>query len=81
MLSFEQKDLLQNVVVALKPFEDLTDLLSGEKVVTVSSIAPMLSHIAELAQEVHDADSISGDKVTDIRDNIWEYIKTRCVVG
>ena len=48
ILSFAQKDTLCKVLKALEPYEELTDLLSGDKDVTVSSVAPTLCHLHEL---------------------------------
>ena len=44
ILSFEQKDLLATLVATLKPFSTLTDLLSGDTMVTASSLMPTFQH-------------------------------------
>lgn len=80
MLSFEQKDLLKSVVHALEPYEELTDLLSAEQVVTSSSVVPMLKHIKELkdidVSGLSDVE-IHGKVIVETREKIWEYVKCK----
>ena len=73
MLSFAQKDLLTDTVNALRPFSDLTDLLSGDTMVTISSVTPMLCHIQELCKTTEDSTQIEKT----IKDGVWAYITRR----
>lgn len=81
LLTFEQKDLLNVVVEALEPYGHLTDLLSGEKVVTVSSVAPMLIHLQGLTEGLTesnaDVDLSLTPTVASLRGAIWEYIRSK----
>ncbi|KAK7891783.1 hypothetical protein WMY93_023746 [Mugilogobius chulae] len=43
-LTWQDTDVLQAVYRALKPVSEFTDILSGERYVTSSSVIPMLSH-------------------------------------
>ena len=43
--SWQDVDVLESVVAVLSPLRDFTDLLAGEKKVTVSAILPLLRHI------------------------------------
>ncbi|XP_067949497.1 E3 SUMO-protein ligase ZBED1-like [Watersipora subatra] len=61
LLSFSQTDLLSEVVNALKPYESLTDILSGELMVTSSSIVPTLIYLKELCGDDCDDDVNDGD--------------------
>lgn len=75
MLSFDQKDLLKIVIRALEPYEELTDLLSGESMVTSTSIAPMLRFLEGITEEF--AHSELDDDIQAIRTKIWTYIKSK----
>lgn len=44
-LTWQDISVLESVNKALKPVADFTDILSGEKYVTVSSLVPMLGHL------------------------------------
>lgn len=82
MLSFEQKDLLNCIVYAMAPYEELTDLLSAEQVVTSSSVAPMLHHIKNLCDvEVPALRNIEihTDIIKEIRKKIWTYVGSKYV--
>lgn len=59
----------------LRPFVDLTDGLSGEKMVTVSSVIPMLNHVRSLCTP-GDGDDASA-LTWNVRKDIWEYIGER----
>lgn len=50
VLSWQDFDVLQSVMVAVKRFQVLTDFLSGEKRVTCSAIKPLLKVIESLLQ-------------------------------
>lgn len=76
MLTFAQRDLLKAVIAALGPFEELTDLLSGEKVVTISSVAPMLHHIHQLCTSPH-PEVGEDERMPNILAKIYDYISSR----
>ena len=40
----EEFKLLEEIVVVLKPFKDVTEQMSAEKYVTISAIQPLLHH-------------------------------------
>ena len=80
--TYEQKDVIASVAAILQPFSELTDLLSGEKCVTISSVVPILSHIFALCYSSDDDDANLTDEVErDLRKNIhqriWAYIKSK----
>ena len=43
--TWQDIDVLESINKALSPLADLTDILSGEKYVSVSSIKPLLNHM------------------------------------
>ena len=43
--TWQDMDVLESVVAVLSPLREFTDLLAGEKKVTVSAILPLLCHI------------------------------------
>jgi len=47
VLNWQDLDVLQSVLEALKDFDELTDLLSGEKRVTCSPIKPLIKLIGD----------------------------------
>ena len=49
--------MLEAVNKALSPVADLTDLLSGEKYISISAVKPVLSHMSTEALAVSDDDS------------------------
>lgn len=76
MLSFNQKDLLEALIGFLGGFEKLTDLLSCDKVVTVSSVAPMLKHIAGLCKTEDENDG-AKEVINQLKTGIWNYVSKR----
>jgi hypothetical protein len=75
LLSFEQKDLLSTLVDILQPFSTLTDLLSGDTMVTVSSIMPTLHHIQSLCE----CDGEEGEVAERIKNCVWDYFSQRFI--
>ena len=57
VLSWQDFYVLQSVMAAIKPFQDLTDLLSGEKRVTCSAIKPLLKVIYDKMVSPKEEDS------------------------
>lgn len=90
ILSVAHQDLLKMVVDALTPYKELTDLLSGEDMVTVSGLCEMLCAIRDQARDV-EAEPAEGDVDNDypldgniltssvIRKTIWTYVSERSV--
>ena len=56
--TWQDQDVLDSIIVVLRPLRDFVDLLAGEKRVTVSAVLPLLSHIKEkvLAHKESDTD-------------------------
>ena len=55
--SWQDIDVLQSVVAAIKPFQKITDMPSGEKRVTCSAIKPMIQLIQETMVNHQDDDT------------------------
>ena len=51
--------LLEEVLMVLKPFKDVTVQVSAEKYVTISAIRPLLHHLTENALKVEGSDSLA----------------------
>jgi hypothetical protein len=47
LLTWQNLDVLESIMCVLRPRKVMTDLLSGEKVVTVSAVQPLLVHIED----------------------------------
>lgn len=73
ILTNTQSDLLGIVVRTLEPFSTLTDMLSGDSAVTMSSIVPMLNHIKQLCAVECNDDEVSKF----IKDGTWRYIASK----
>jgi len=63
--SWQDIDVLQSVVAAIKPFQQITDLLSGEKRVTCSAIKPMIQLIQETMVNHQDDDTALTCEIKD----------------
>jgi hypothetical protein len=82
-LTWQDKMVIDSTVSALKGFYELTDLLSGEQMVTISSYRPMVSHIQFLCS--HGAHNVDAENAGDegdtlertIKNDIQEYINDR----
>lgn len=73
---------MRNMVAVLKPFSSLTDGLSGEKMVTVSSVLPLITHVVELCKtpdheedEMPDEAAASMEKT--LHDSISKYVLSK----
>ena len=66
---------LDQILKALEGFELLTDLLSGDKEVTVSSAIPLLRHVHRLCRHDRDDEVITMDIKTTIEPYITENVK------
>ncbi|KAJ7991223.1 hypothetical protein DPEC_G00295100 [Dallia pectoralis] len=60
-LTWQDISVLESVNNALKPVADLTDILSGEHYVTVSSLLPMLTHLEGVLEESDDDSRLTAE--------------------
>ena len=75
---WQTEEVLKDVTTALDEYENLTDALSGETHVTVSSILPLLFHVCNLSQHAEEDESVSQLQ-KDIYKNVADYMKPRFV--
>ena len=54
---WQDLDVLDSVLAVLHPLHQMTDLLSGERYVTVSVVKPLLNHICTEILDVKDEDT------------------------
>ena len=66
--SWQECDVLDSIVAALKPLKEMTDVLSGEKGVTVSAVKPIIHCITT---EVH----VDKEGDSDLTEEMKERIK------
>ena len=71
--SWQDIDVLQSVVAAIKPFQNITDLLSGEKRVTCSAIKPMIQLIQETMVNHQDDDTSLTCEIKDCINSDLEH--------
>lgn len=74
---YETMESLKEVTSALKDFAALTDALSGEKHVTISSVLPLLHHISSLADSAEPPPEDEDNIDHDIKETIADYIIPR----
>ena len=55
--TWQDQDVLDSVIVVLRPLQDFVDLLGGEERVTISAVLPLLSHIKEKVLTHKEGDS------------------------
>lgn len=70
IISRHNVNILQEVVKLLKPFIKLTEELSAEKTVTVSSVIPMIACLKHIISEIHPTETVSLNFRTLILKNI-----------
>lgn len=86
--SFEDRDTIGAVVKFLQPFGVLTDLLSGDREVTISSVLPTLAHITDLCEQTQipatdtdDLDDVASARTSTlertVKDGILSYVRDR----
>ena len=63
--------MLESINKALAPIADLTDIISGEDYVTVSTMKPLLHHISTKALAVENDDT---ELTRDIKERIKSYL-------
>lgn len=68
--SRQQFDVMESVQKALSPISELTDLLSGENYVTVSSTIPIIQHLIDICSPTED-DTLLTNK---IRESVKQYV-------
>lgn len=74
-MSWHAIDLLKEVSAALTPLNDLTNTLSGDKYITVSTVIPMLSILQDISDE---AKTAKASKITVlILDTVRAYMDNR----
>jgi len=71
--SWQDINVLQSVVAAIKPFRQVTDLLSGEKMVICSAIKPTIQLIQEKLVNHQDDDTALTCKIKDRINSDLEY--------
>ena len=76
-LNWQDAALIDVLLKCLEGFSVLTDSLSGEKAVTISSSIPMLRHIHQLCQTADDEDLIA----VHVKDFIKNYLEHRLTDG
>ena len=74
--TWQDIDVLESVNKALGPLQEFTDIMSGEKYVTVSAIKPVLKHLEEKVLVDADADT---SLTCDIRRKIMVSLTARYV--
>lgn len=71
ILTWQDVDVVESVLAVLRPLQQLTDLLSGEKYVTVSVVKPLLNHLHTQVLAAKDEDtSLTTETKTRIRDKL-----------
>ena len=73
-LCWQDTEVMESVVSALKPVSDLTDILSGEERVTASCFNPLLNHLHNESLAEKEGDTTLK---SDIHKRIKEYMKTK----
>ena len=71
---WQDTEVMESVVSALKPISDLTDILSGEERVTASCLKPLLNHLHNEALAEKEGDTTLK---SDIQQRIKEYMKRK----
>ena len=84
--TWRDTSLMETLVNVLGPFHKLTDAISAEKSVTISSLHPLLQHVKQLCQVAADGDTEQSEESSTseniskaLKTDIWEYINTRFV--
>ena len=68
---WQDSDVLDSVLAVLQPLQQLTDLLSGEKYVTVSVVKPLLNHLyTEILAVKTDDTSLTAEVKGRIKDKL-----------
>ena len=76
-VNWEEADTMDSVLRALDGFQYLTDVLSADKEVTVSSYIPLLRHIYQLTTSDDDDDDTSKEIKQVIRDYFHKKLSTQ----
>ena len=72
--TWQDLDVLESMRGALGPLEDFTDMLSGEKKVTVSAIKPVLHILKTKVLKVSDSDT---NLTKSIKRKVWDYLQNK----
>ena len=71
---WQDTEVIESIVSALKPVSDLTDVLSGEERVTASCLKPLLNHLQNEALAEKEGDATLK---SDIQLRIKQYMKAK----
>jgi len=74
---WQDTEVMESIVSALKPVSDLTDILSGEKRVTASCLKPLLSHLHDEALAEKEGELGGTTLKVDIQQRIKQYMKRK----
>ena len=81
--TWEDIAMMETFLAALSPFSELTDVMCGEKAVTISSVYPLLMHIKKVCNDKEAAKDLPDEAhveiFTSIRKAIQDYISERYV--
>lgn len=78
--------LMETLIETLRPFSVLTDAMSAEKTITISSLYPLLNHIKRLsvtggdepeAESESASSGACGSLAKEIKSDIWAYVNQR----
>lgn len=72
--SWQDIDVLESINKALSPLTDFTDILSGERYVTVSALMPLLHH---LVTDILPEDDNDTSLTKDIKRRVCTYIQSK----
>ena len=72
--TWQYLDVLESMQATFGPLEDFTDMLSGERKVTVSAIKPILLILKIKALKLCDGNT---NLTKCIKDKIWDYLQNK----
>lgn len=76
VLTWQDLEVIDTIVGVLSPFNILTDILSADETVTVSSVLPLITHIQELCKDSEE----DSDLGRDMKGKIIAYISERFAI-
>jgi len=74
---WQDTEVMESIVSALKPVSDLTDFLSGEERVTASCLKPLLSDLHDEALAEKEEELGGATLKVDIQQRIKQYMKRK----
>jgi hypothetical protein len=72
-INWQEAEIIDRIISSLEGFQQLTDMLSGDENVTISSVIPLLRHIFTLCETTDDQSPMEKD----IKVAIKNYFETR----